>query len=70
MNNEIWLFQKGMYAVHIMDSKLKTKFDFLKNFKLITTYKYPNGVRGWDYLIPSELYAKALKLIKRGSQKC
>jgi len=70
MNNEIWLFQNGIYAVHIVDSKLKNKFDFLKNFRLITTYHYPNGVKGWDYLIPDELYAKAAKLIKKAGSKC
>jgi hypothetical protein len=65
MSNEIWLFQKGIYAVHIIDAKLKVKFDFLKNFKLISTYSYPEGIKGWDYLIPAEMYNKAVKLIKR-----
>jgi hypothetical protein len=64
MRSEIWLFQNGIYAVHITDSKLKNKFDFLKNFKLITTYFYPNGVKGWDYLIPAEMYKKVKRWLK------
>jgi len=67
MKNEIWLFQKGFYAVHITDSKLKHKFDFLKNFKLITTYFYPKGVMGWDFLVPAEMYNKTVRLLKLGA---
>ena len=52
MNQEIWFFQKGFYAVHIIDSKLKRKFDFLKNFKRITTYYDSDGVCGWDFCSP------------------
>jgi hypothetical protein len=64
MNQEVWFFQQGFYVIHIIDSKLKRKLDFLKNFKQINTYFYPNGVRGWDFLFPAKLYNKAVRWIK------
>ena len=63
MSQEIWFFQKGFYAVHIIDSKLKRKLDFLKNFKLMTTYYDSTGVRGWDFLLPAEMYNKVTRWI-------
>ena len=64
MKNAIRFFQSGVYAVHIIDTKLKGKIDALNNSKLINTYFYPNGTKGWDYLIPAELYNKAARLLK------
>ena len=64
MNQEIWFFQKGFYAVHINDSKLKQKLDVLKNFKRINTYYDSSGVRGWDYVIPADMYNKVARLLK------
>ena len=69
MRQEIWLFQKGFYLAHIMDAKLKRKLDFLKNFKLMTTYSYPNGAKGWDYILPAQMYKKAVKWIKNNKAK-
>lgn len=69
MAQEIWFFQKGFYAVHIIDSKLKRKLDFLKNFKLITTYYDSTGVSGWDFLLPAEMYGKVVRWIKKESKK-
>ena len=68
MNQEIWLFQQGFYAVHIIDSKLKRKLDFLKNFKRITTYYDSTGERGWDFLFPADMYKKAVKWIKSNNK--
>ncbi len=69
MTQEIWLFQKGYYAVHIMDTKLKLKLDFLKNFKRITTYYDSNGVCGWDFLLPADMYTKVSRWIKQKVSK-
>jgi hypothetical protein len=69
MKQEIWFFQKGFYAVHVMDTKLKHKFDFLKNIKQITAYSYPSGVKAWDFLLPAEMYKKVVRMIKNKNQK-
>ena len=69
MRQEIWLFQKGFYLAHIIDTKLKRKLDFLKNFKLITTYYDSTGVSGWDFLLPDAMYSKVVRWIKKESKK-
>jgi hypothetical protein len=68
MNQEIRLFQKGFYAVYIIDLKLKRKLDFLKNFKLMTTYFYPNGGRAWEYILPAQMYSKVVRWIKQNKK--
>jgi hypothetical protein len=52
-----------------MDAKLKRKLDFLKNFKLITTYYDSTGVSGWDFLLPAQMYNKVVRWIKKESKK-
>jgi len=61
MKQKIWFFQEGFYAVHVIDSKLKRRLDFLKYIRQITAYSYPSGIKAWDFLIPVEMYNKVTR---------
>ena len=63
MNNEIWFYEQGYYKAYFENRKIKNKLDFWKDCRVGCQYYYPQGKRGWDYILDSRLYNKVAKLL-------